>query len=162
MEMEGMVLDDGRDPFGWIVTLGMVVIVVVGLALTLGRLSKDATERYEAKQATLQAEEYTRQQQALYALQTEQARLDHKLEVQQAYADAHDQRLATLAIALAGLDDNEQELLLWAAGMRNDWWLYLLAIVLGIGIGVLFIKNGDRIALWAAGMADKLRAATRE
>jgi len=147
--------DDNRGMGAMFGLMFLVVVVVAGL-MVVGRISKDATARYEAKQAAVRAEAYAQQQMALYNLQQEQSRLDHKLEMAAMYESAHDQRLATLAVALAGLDKTDQAALLLAARVGRDWWMYVIAGILGIVVGVVIIKNMDRIAWYSNRVFEKL------
>jgi len=120
MELQSGGCRDGAA--GIMALLGGVVLVVV---LVLGaRFSKDAATRAKAESAAAQAQSFALRESARYEHESELARLDAQLALARQDAVAHEQRLATLAVALKGMnpDADVDALLKLYNGIDAPWW----------------------------------------
>ena len=125
---------DGRN--GWVgFILFLLCLCVIGVAMLGKSLQEGMTERAKAKERAETAA-------AQYEYFARKAELDADLDRIILASQAHEQRIATLAVALAGLDDDEAKLLRLydeLARPNSDAWLVVLGGFFGLlaGLGII-------------------------
>lgn len=131
--------DSGKAGFG-VIVLVMALGAACVIGLMIWAMMDQASSRYEAKQAAISAQAYAQREEARYEHESEVARLDNKVELVVAESAAHQERLATLAVALAGLNSAEEERLL----AYERWWLgpvaWFVAVAGAIVVGAATIR----------------------
>lgn len=100
----------------------IIGLVAVACGVTVMKLDKSATERAQLAHRTALAEYQ-------YELKLEQARLDNKVEMARVAEENHEQRIATLAVALAGLRDPVSGAAVTAVAMPQVLLGALLAVL---------------------------------